>query len=418
MGILIKTPYNDLPKDEDGLQAFVQALPGFQGQPIDTFEPVDAILNTDIFTAVTMIAGDLARMDIQSWTDDLRDRNSKFEKLLNIRPNPVQNGYLFKFVVYANALLTGHGYIEVIRDDNFVPTQLYFRKTSTVERKTDANNAIYYEVELNNNNKKKVDFYDMIDIKFYSLDGFKGLSLMETLAQTMHTDNYGKAFLSNFLKNGTHAGGILKMKGVLNNKAARDKAKKDFEESFSGSKKAGSVLVLDESMTYDQLEVDTSILKLIQDNKASTREIAGVFGIPLHKFGIETTNMSITDANLDYLSTLAPYIKSTCAALDFYFNDPEDDGIKRFKFDTTALKVIDEETQANIDSVYIDKAIKTLDEVRAEKGLPPLPNGLGSKHRVDLNHVNAEIVDEYQLQNSDKKHLGNDSTDTSTEGGD
>lgn len=406
MGILIKTPYNDLPKNEDGLQAFVQALPGFQGQPIDPFEPVDAILNTDIFTAVTMIAGDLARMDIQTWKNNIRDTNSQFEKLINIRPNPVQNGYLFKFIVYANALLTGHGYIEIIRDDNDVPIQLYFRKTSTVERKTDKNNAIYYEVKLSNDNKKKVDFYDMIDIKFYSLDGFKGLSLMETLAQTMHTDNYGKAFLSNFLRNGTHAGGILKMKGVLNNKEARDKAKESFEQSFSGSKKAGSVLVLDESMSYEQLEVDTSILKLIQDNKASTREVAGVFGIPLHKFGIETTNMSITDANLDYLSTLAPYIKSICASLDFYFNDPYEDGIKRFKFDTTELKVVDEETQAAIDKIYTDASIKTLDEVRAEKGLPPIPGGYGSKHRVDLNHVSIDLVDQYQLNNADKKNQG------------
>lgn len=406
MGILIKTPYNELPKNEDGLQAFVQALPGFQGQPIDPFEPVDAILNTDIFTAVTMIAGDLARMDIQTWTNNIRDTNNQFEKLINIRPNPVQNGYLFKFIVYANALLTGHGYIEIIRDENDVPIQLYFRKTSTVERKTDKNNAIYYELKLSNDNKKKVDFYDMIDIKFYSLDGFKGLSLMETLAQTMHTDNYGKAFLSNFLRNGTHAGGILKMKGVLNNKEARDKAKESFEQSFSGSKKAGSVLVLDESMSYEQLEVDTSILKLIQDNKASTREVAGVFGIPLHKFGIETTNMSITDANLDYLSTLAPYIKSICASLDFYFNDPNEDGIKRFKFDTTELKVIDEETQAAIDKIYTDASIKTLDEVRAEKGLPPIPGGYGSKHRVDLNHVSIDLVDQYQLNNADKKNQG------------
>ena len=406
MGILIKTPYNDLPKNEDGLQAFVQALPGFQGQPIDAFEPIDAIQNTDIFTAVSMIAGDLARMDIQTWTKNVRDTNSQFEKLINIRPNPVQNGYLFKFIVYANALLTGHGYIEIIRDDNNVPIQLYFRKTSSVERKTDANNAIYYELKLSDDNKKKVDFYDMIDIKFYSLDGFKGLSLMETLAQTMHTDNYGKAFLSNFLRNGTHAGGILKMKGVLNNKEAREKAKESFEQSFSGSKKAGSVLVLDESMSYEQLEVDTSILKLIQDNKASTREVAGVFGIPLHKFGIETTNMSITDANLDYLSTLAPYIKSICASLDFYFNDPNEDGIKRFKFDTTELKVIDEETQAAIDKIYTDASIKTLDEVRAEKGLPPIPGGYGSKHRVDLNHVSIDLVDQYQLNNADKKNQG------------
>ena len=101
------------------------------------------------------------------------------------------------------------------------------------------------------------------------------------------------------------------MKGVLDNKKARDRAREEFHKSFSGTKQAGKVVVLDESMTFDQLEVDTEVLKLIRENKSSTREIiAGVFGIPLHKFGIETANMSITDANLDYLSTLKPYITS------------------------------------------------------------------------------------------------------------
>lgn len=70
-------------------------------------------------------------------------------------------------------------------------------------------------------------------------------------------------------------------------------------------------------MTFDQLEVDTEVLKLIRENKSSTREIAGVFGIPLHKFGIETSNMSITDANLDYLSTLKPYINLCLCGIEF-----------------------------------------------------------------------------------------------------
>ena len=104
----------------------------------------------------------------------------------------------------------------------------------------------------------------MLDVKFYSLDGINGLSLLDTLSRTIESDNNGKDFLNNFLRNGTHAGGILKMKGVLENKTARNRAREEFHKAFSGTKQAGKVVVLDESMTFDQLEVDTEVLKLIR----------------------------------------------------------------------------------------------------------------------------------------------------------
>ncbi|EGQ2725065.1 phage portal protein, partial [Staphylococcus pseudintermedius] len=43
----------------------VQTLPGFQGQPIRNYTDVEAIRHSDIFTAVMMIASDLARMPIR-----------------------------------------------------------------------------------------------------------------------------------------------------------------------------------------------------------------------------------------------------------------------------------------------------------------------------------------------------------------
>ncbi|NGQ74900.1 phage portal protein, partial [Staphylococcus aureus] len=179
-------------------------------------------------------------------------------------------------------------------------------------------------------------------------------------------------------RNGTHAGGILKMKGVLENKTARNRAREEFHKAFSGTKQAGKVVVLDESMTFDQLEVDTEVLKLIRENKSSTREIAGVFGIPLHKFGIETSNMSITDANLDYLSTLKPYITCVCAELNFKFNNEHEDVNREFKFDTTEIRVVDEKTQAEIDKINIGSGKMNIDEIRQRDGLAPIPDGHGS----------------------------------------
>ncbi|HCD2367565.1 TPA: phage portal protein [Staphylococcus aureus] len=411
MGIFYKNEKRDLQYNEDDLQMMDQTLPGFQGTKLRQYKDIEAIRHSDIFTAVMMIASDLARMPIRVTVNGQINYSDRIVNLLNTRPNPMYNGYIFKLVVFVSALLTSHGYIEITRDKTGEPMNLTFRKTSEIELKSDARGRLYYfhqRIDSNGNNiERNVKFEDMLDIKFYSLDGINGLSLLDTLSRTIESDNNGKDFLNNFLRNGTHAGGILKMKGVLDNKKARDRAREEFHKSFSGTKQAGKVVVLDESMTFDQLEVDTEVLKLIRENKSSTREIAGVFGIPLHKFGIETANMSITDANLDYLSTLKPYITCVCAELNFKFNDEYVN--REFKFDTTEIRVVDEKTQAEIDKINIDSGKMNIDEIRQRDGLAPIPGGNGSIHRVDLNHVNIELVDEYQMNKSratDKKLKG------------
>lgn len=422
MGIFYKIEKRDLKYNEEDLQMMVQTLPGFQGQPSQEYAPIEAIKNSDIFTAVTMIASDLARMPIRLIENNELNKHSNITKLFNIRPNGMYNGYIFKFVVFANALLTSHGYVEIIKDRNNKPVNLVFHKTSTITLKQKDNGEFYYALlsVLDNGKRleRNIDFENMIDIKFYSLDGINGLSLLNTLRNTIESDKNGKEFLNNFLRNGTHAGGILKMKDVVDNKQGRERARDEFHKAFSGTKQAGKVVVLDESMTFEQLEVDTEVLKLIRENKSSTREIAGVFGIPLHKFGIETSNMSITDANLDYLSTLKPYITCVCSELNFKFNKDTEDVIKEFKFDTTEIRVVDEKTQAEIDKINIDSGKVTLDEVRQRDGLTPIAGGYGSIHRVDLNHVNIALVDDYQMNKSrtnDNKLKGGDKDDKGNE---
>lgn len=76
----------------------------------------------------------------------------------------------------------------------------------------------------------------MLDIKFYLLDGINGLLLLDILSCMIELDNNGKDFFNNFLWNGIYVGGILKMKGVLDNKKVRDCVREEFYKSFSGIK--------------------------------------------------------------------------------------------------------------------------------------------------------------------------------------
>lgn len=409
MAIFAKRNFNTANYTEDDLQLMVEALPGFQGTPLRSTTGIDAIKNTDVFKAVVMIASDLAKMDLVVRQNGVNVNDHPYSFLLNKRPNDAHNGYKLKFAFYANALLNKNSYLQIKRKNKQI-TELRHLPSSQVRLKDDGK-TIHYIVTRENGKEEKLSYYDVIDLSFYTLNGFDGLNIVDVLAQVIETDANGKAFLNNFLKNGTHAGGILKMQGASLNKAAREKAREEFQKSMSGTKQAGKVLVMDDTMSYKNLEVDTEVLKLIQNSKPSTSEVAKAFGIPLHKFGIETSSIDITEANIDYLSnTLGQYMRAITSELDFQLFTNEESKEYSIHFDTNDIKVLDPETQAKVDRDLLDSGLRTIDELRISRGLSPLPNGLGSKHRVSLNQVNVELVDDYQRATMDNRLKGKEET--------
>ncbi|MGT0197889.1 phage portal protein [Staphylococcus aureus] len=125
-----------------------------------------------------------------------------------------------------SALLTSHGYIEITRDKTGEPMNLTFRKTSEIELKSDARGRLSYfhqRIDSNGNNiERNVKFRGYARHQILFVGWYKWfVTVRDTLSRTIESDNNGKDFLNNFLRNGTHAGGILKMKGVLDNEKSQ-----------------------------------------------------------------------------------------------------------------------------------------------------------------------------------------------------
>lgn len=408
MGIFYRNPEH-AGYSEDDLEVFVSTLPGFQGTP-SSWSSVEAIKNTDVFKAIVMIASDLAKMDIQVRKNGVIDKNSELSFLLNKRPNNAYNGYKLKFAFFANALLNRNSYLEKQYENNKL-IGLKLIRPSSVSLKNDKR-EIYYEVTDEDGNIRKLNYHEVVDLSFYTLDGFNGLNIIDVLSQVLETDKSGKAFLSNFLKNGTHAGGILKLQGAAMNREARNKVRQEFQKTMSGNAEAGKVIVLDDTMEYQQLQIDTEVLKLIQNSKPSTSEVAKAFGIPLHKFGIETNNINIAEANLDYIaSALGPYMKAIITELEFQLLSDDEHKNTSLHFDINDIRVMTQKEQAEVDKILLETGQRTLDEVRLSRGLPEVPDGYGSKHRVSLNFVDIDMAREYQKATMDNRLKGGGTDD-------
>ena len=91
--------YRGYPHTEEEAEYLVSLLPGFQGIGHDEVVDTDMLRNSDIFTAIMMIASDLAKMDIQVKKDGIHSKGHKTERLINKAPNGIYDGYTFKLIV-------------------------------------------------------------------------------------------------------------------------------------------------------------------------------------------------------------------------------------------------------------------------------------------------------------------------------
>lgn len=357
-----------------------------------------ALMSSDIFTAVTTLAKDISKLDIRVQENGVYRERDYIEHLINKKPNKIYNGTQLKFIVMMSALLNGKGYIMIERNPMGHVQELHHVQTSRVQLKEDRNDKFYYEIG-NNGKTMLVPFEDIITIMPYSTDGVNAITALGSLQDDINNQQFGKKFFTNFFANGSNAGSVLKMKdGKLSNEA-RNKIKQKWIEANSGSDKINSVIVLDETMEFEQLEINTDILDIINKNTASTRAIAKAFGLPLSKLGVEQTNTSLQDALDDYLmNTLGSYMKVWTSELDFKLIQDKDKYTKQFVFDTTAFRTVNWQQHVDILNTQLEKGGVTLDEYRKGLGLPPIPDGLGASHRVDLNHIDLKLADDFQLR--------------------
>src|SRR5699024_11807166 len=126
-----------------------------------------------------------------------RDNNDPVAELFNVKPNNLYNGYLFKFILVANALLNGEAFAQIIRDRKGNQMELLFRPNNSVVVKMDkdTNYNLEYWVRLDAPRDLYVAPKDMIHIKFFSVDGITGRSPLHSLKHDLNTQEGSKKFM-------------------------------------------------------------------------------------------------------------------------------------------------------------------------------------------------------------------------------
>lgn len=367
-------------RDDRAVNSFVDFVSFNDSKITSNFIGESALLQSDIYTAVRIIAGDIASAKINV------QNNEHIYDLLNKKANNSTTAYNFKFAMVANMLLNGDSYAHIERNDDGIVTGLrVLLPSQVVVRESEDGKVIDYKVTFNDGTKE-IDCEDMLHFKAFSIDGKVGKSPLYSLTPELSMLKNGNSLLASFFKRGVNSSAILKLKEATIGNSSKREIKKQFEEINAGIQNSGGVIVLDETQEYMPIEVNTKVLEMIQNNKYSTQQIAKVFGIPLSRFGQELMNTSDSQQNDIYItSTLNAYsqaIEQELAKLNCCV-----------EFDFSTLRSMDKNTM-------LAKAIQQnggngflkVDEVRAFYGLDQIGGNEGET--IFVNSASVPLVNE------------------------
>lgn len=345
-----------------------------------------ALTNSDIFTGINIIAGDIAQSPFKpkkgvTVSDDILN-------LLNKEPKKNQSHYMMMYAAITNLILTGNAYVLIHKQGGKV-AELEFVESKNVNVIQDISTGNYtYDVTMPYGSMMyRAKPEEILHFRISSKDGWLGSSPLNALEEEVALQSNGLKVLNNFFSKGVFAGGILKLKNGTVNNATKRKIKDDFETANNG----GGTVVLDDTQEYTPNTINTEILKLIQANKFSTQQIAKVLGIPVSRFGQELVNSSDTNQNDIYLSsTIAMYEASICDEINLKLGLDLELDIKKLSKDTYEDR-LQKVAEGKVKS-ELSKAL-TINDARNYLGFEDIEGGnalLGSDNTNNEVEVNVD----------------------------
>ncbi|UUW40458.1 portal (connector) protein [Enterococcus phage vB_Efm_LG62] len=370
------------------------------------FTGLKALTNSDIYTGVNIIAGDIAQSPFKPAATTSVDDSLLY--LLNKEPKENQSHYTMMYAVVSNLVLTGNAYVLIHRNNDDSVKELEFVETQQVNVIRDLVTGLYrYEVNMPYGNiMYKCDPRDILHFKLSTTDGWLGRSPLLSLNEEISLQTNGLKVLNNFFSKGVFSGGILKLlNGTVNNQT-KAKIRDDFEK-VNG---AGGTIVLDETQEFNENKINTEVLKLIQANKFSTQQIAKVLGIPVNRFGQELVNSSDTGQNDIYIaSTIAMYESSICDELNLKLGVELELDLSKLRQDTKEdrLRRI---AEGRVKSEFAQAL--TVNDARGYLGFTEIEGGealLGQKSETSENKTEQDVnVNEEELGNQSPTDTGED----------
>jgi HK97 family phage portal protein len=250
--------------------------------------------------AIEIVSSAVAKLPITVFTKDAKGAIKTLDQhpaalLCNIAPNGEQIPYTFWWAMVANAMLSGGGGAEIIRNANGKPVALRLMRHGCTPYKVNSYDQLRY---WDNEDGKLFFPEDVVFIPgIFVRDGFTARPLAiafrntfgEVLAQTL---------LSNTLfKQGVYPSAVYSYMGTKAGVKGDEAAALDISRYFGGLDKAGMVLPIPNMDKFTQLRPVSFVdSQMLDSRKFGIAEISRITGVPADMLGeVEKQSYSFSE---------------------------------------------------------------------------------------------------------------------------
>lgn len=378
----------------------------------------EGYLGTDVvYSAVDLIASAVASVPIKamyktgSGKEEPAEDDHPLNKILK-NPNPLQRGNIFKYGMVAFRLLGGTSYAWVNTgaidplDTEGEPLELWALSPNSANMQIQGGD-MWYQVTQNGYGTGIVVPVSRFDIDpmtgrsniidwstFNPKTICKGVSPLQAADVNLDIYRYGNFWNRTYFKQGCRPSTALVSKDSLPDKSY-DRLKKELNEVYSGLENGnGRPIILDNGIAPQELSKSPKDADFANSHDQQQKDIARAFKIPpvLLNIGSDTTFENMKEAKLALWDDVnIPLANDLVAELNENLVPRYRDKRLFLKADYSDITALEPRRQSMWERANSSKDL-TIDESRAMKGLPPLPNGAGNVLLVSGNQMPIEML--------------------------
>ncbi len=368
-----------------GLTSIRESFGGAFQSNITVDAPRNLLAFSGVFAPLTLIANDVAKLDLDLVQEDDKGicspvpKNSPYWSVLR-KPNNFQNKIQFIENWILSKLLHGNVYALKMRDNRGIVTRLTILDPQRVTPLVTIEGDVYYRLSSDHLAGLQGEItvpaseiiHDRMNCFWHPL---VGISPLFAAAMSATMGNKIQNNSASFFQNMSRPSGMLTAPGTIDPETAA-RLKREFEENFGGSN-VGRLAVAGDGLEYLAMNVPAATAQLIEQLNWTVVDVARCFHMPLFKVGAETGRnagtMSVEALQQSYLNDcLQIYIESLEACLTDGLGLP-----LNYEVDCDETGLLRMDTAARYESlgVAIKGGMMKPNEARAKEGLAPVDGG-------------------------------------------
>lgn len=300
--------------------------------------------------------------------------------ILNLykKPNPRVNGSFFTHLYAMLMEIYGETFWYLAKGElTNKPKEIYLLPPEQVELKFYNSELVGYVLHKNNGSQIPLLLEEVIHVKRPNpFNEWRGLSILEKAAVYIDTEIVTSSFTMNYIKNAASPSGIVSLPDM--DRDAFNAFVSQWREGYEGPENAGKTgFIRGEQAKFQAVgstlkDIDQEITR-----KMAKEDVLMMLDVPKPLLGA-TDDVGFGRGNLDVLKTIFAENKTEpmMLQLDNVWLEIGERLDKRSSFAVTHTSPIPEDKSYKLDNYKAGANVwLTVNEIRAEQGMKPLPNG-------------------------------------------